>query len=443
MVFLFIICSCSTTSVFSQDTAYAKKCIQKLCDYKMHGRGYYKKGAARASEFILKEMVANGCESLPKGFFQKFIFPVNSIVKVPKFEINGTLLIPGVDYLVSASCPSFKKKTKTFFVVYPGNAEAIHNAVKNHLPTEGYFKYIQELKSADLILIDTFPESMKALYSGLKNTITTYNHTIFLIKDKLTWTVSTEQSKFASFDVLRTSFPGLKIYQESGKGKNAQPEITLNLKVKAQLFNTEQRNVVGIIEGQRVKDSFFVISAHYDHLGQMGKNTVFPGANDNAAGVAMLLDFVRYFKKHPLDYSIVFIAFAGEEAGLIGSHEYVQNPLHPLLNTRFLLNMDLVGTGETGMTVVNATVFERDFKVLDSLNKNFHLVPEIRKRGSAANSDHYFFTLKGIPSFFWYQSGPRTSYHDVFDVPETLSLAGYIGTFRLAVEYLQTLSSIR
>jgi hypothetical protein len=93
------------------------------------------------------------------------------------------------------------------------------------------------------------------------------------------------------------------------------------------------------------------------------------------------------------------------------------------------------------MTVVNATIFPQDFALLESINAADTLLPEIRKRGKAANSDHYYFSEMGIPSFFWYQSGPRSAYHDVVDVPETLSLAGYNATFQLLTRYFRAIES--
>ena len=89
----------------------------------------------------------------------------------------------------------------------------------------------------------------------------------------------------------------------------------------------------------------------------MGKNTFFPGANDNASGVAMLLQLANYYSKpeNQPDYSICFIAFTGEELGLLGSKYYVQNPLFPLNQIKLLINMDMVGTGDEGITIVNTS----------------------------------------------------------------------------------------
>ena len=89
----------------------------------------------------------------------------------------------------------------------------------------------------------------------------------------------------------------------------------------------------------------------------MGKDVYFPGANDNASGVAMLLNLANYYskKENQPKCSIAFIAFAGEEAGLLGSKYFSEHPLIPLNKMKFLVNLDLLGTGDEGMMVVNAT----------------------------------------------------------------------------------------
>lgn len=79
--------------------------------------------------------------------------------------------------------------------------------------------------------------------------------------------------------------------------------------------------MVGYIQGTRKPDSMIVLTAHYDHLGGLGNATYFPGANDNASGISMLLSLARYYSNidHRPEYTMVFIAFGGEEVGLIGS----------------------------------------------------------------------------------------------------------------------------
>lgn len=199
-------------------------------------------------------------------------------------------------------------------------------------------------------------------------------------------------------------------------------------------------NVIGYVEGSRYPQRFLVITAHYDHLGSVG-DVYFPGANDNASGVSMLLELARYFQAHPLPYSVAFIAFGAEEIGLKGSLHYVRHPVFPLSDIRFLLNLDLVGTGEEGITVVNGKVYEEAYELLRRLDLQRQYVASIEARGPAANSDHYFFSRMGVPAFFIYARGGSKAYHDPDDRPGALSLAGYEGIFSLIVDFFGALSN--
>jgi len=181
-----------------------------------------------------------------------------------------------------------------------------------------------------------------------------------------------------------------------------------------------------------------VLTAHYDHLGKMGK-ALFPGANDNASGIAMMLDMATFFSKNPCKYSIAFIAFAGEEAGLIGSKAYTDNPWSeiPLSKMKFLVNLDLMGSGEKGMAVVNATIFPEYFNKLKLANETNHYLSGFKSRGKAANSDHYWFTERGVKGFFFYLMGDYNHYHDILDNRENLKLGPYYDkSFRLIRDFI-------
>src|SRR6185436_20631513 len=124
-------------------------------------------------------------------------------------------------------------------------------------------------------------------------------------------------------------------------------------------------------------------------------------------------------------YSIVFMAFGAEEIGLLGSEYYTKHPLFPLSSIRFLLNMDIVGTGDEGIKVVNGSVHTNEFDKLVKLNDEHHYLKSVQVRGKAANSDHYFFTENEVPAFFIYTLGGISAYHDVFDRDETLPLTKF------------------
>lgn len=106
-------------------------------------------------------------------------------------------------------------------------------------------------------------------------------------------------------------------------------------------------NVVGTIQGTAKPESYIVVSAHYDHLG-VRNGQVYPGADDNASGIATLLALASYFKAHPPRHSLLFAAFDAEELGLRGAKAFVAHPPVPLADLRVDVNLDMVSRSATG-----------------------------------------------------------------------------------------------
>ena len=170
----------------------------------------------------------------------------------------------------------------------------------------------------------------------------------------------------------------------------------------------------------------------------MGKKTLFPGANDNASGTAMLLNLARYYSKNPPRISMVFISLGAEELGLLGASYFVEHPLIDLKKIKFLINFDLAGTGNDGIKVVNGSVYNRKFEKLQELNDDFHLLPAVKIRGEACNSDHCIFYQHGVPCFYIYTLGGISAYHDIYDRRETLPLTEFDNYFKLITKFLDT-----
>ncbi|WP_231426545.1 M28 family metallopeptidase [Pedobacter sp. Leaf250] len=370
--YICIIILFSTLSVSAQDSVYTRKMVNKLTAKEFWGRGYTKDGMAKAADFIAAEYKKLGLIPLGTSYKQIFNFPVNTFPGTMMVEINGQKLIPGQDFIINNESPTVKLKA--------------------------------DLKQADSLNFQASPTLQVAL------------------KDKLTWSVATEVGQVTQIQINKKSLATIP------------KQINVDIENKF-IPDFKASNICGLVRGTKYPDSVLIITAHYDHLGGMGKDTYFPGANDNAAGVATLLSLAKYYAANPQPYSIGFICFAGEEAGLLGSRFYTENPLFPLKNIKFLINLDLVGTGEAGVTIVNASVYPKAFSVLKEINTEHKYISKINSRGKAANSDHYFFTEKGVPAFFIYTQGGPSAYHDVFDKPETLPLNEYNDLFKLIVDF--------
>ena len=184
-------------------------------------------------------------------------------------------------------------------------------------------------------------------------------------------------------------------------------------------------------------DTCIVFSAHYDHLGRMGKETYFPGAHDNASGSAMLLDLARELAKSENYYSYTFMWFSAEEAGILGSKYYNEHPLFPLTKIKYLWNLDLVGSGEDGIKVVNGSVFPETFDRLKALNDENGFLSKVAARGAAANSDHHFFSENGVKAFFIYTMGSYKEYHNIFDRADAVPLSAYNEFYKLLMSFVR------
>ena len=180
-----------------------------------------------------------------------------------------------------------------------------------------------------------------------------------------------------------------------------------------------------------------MFTAHYDHLGAIGQEHYFPGANDNASGTATVMDLARYFakKENQPKYSIAFMLFTGEEAGLLGSFYYAENPYFPLENIKLVVNLDMVGSGSKGITLVNSSKHTAVYEKFVAINDGSQYLPEIRKRGPSANSDHHPFDEKGVPAIFIYSMGKETPYyHNHLDNATDFPFTKYNELFQLLVK---------
>ena len=115
---------------------------------------------------------------------------------------------------------------------------------------------------------------------------------------------------------------------------------------------------------------------------------------------------------------------------------YVQKPIFPLSEIEFLINLDILGTGDEGITVVNGAVHTKKFEALKGINEQRGYLKQVKKRGKAAISDHYPFSEAGVPCFYIYTMGGIKAYHDVYDVPETLPLTEFKGVFQLLTDFV-------
>jgi Zn-dependent M28 family amino/carboxypeptidase len=122
-------------------------------------------------------------------------------------------------------------------------------------------------------------------------------------------------------------------------------------------------NLAGVVRGTARPDDVLMVTAHYDHLG-IRNGALYPGADDNASGVATMLQIAAYVAAHPARHSVVFVAFDGEEQGLEGAKYFVAHPPVDLKRIRLMINLDMVSRSDTATIVASGTAFDPTLKDL-------------------------------------------------------------------------------
>lgn len=392
--------------IHSQDRTYLMYVCENLCSKKYAGRGYTihphqrERGIENARRFIIQEIRKIGGLDLEKysvksrnftqavrykklKYSRKIKKPVlgfqANIIKEAKLTINGKDWILGQDFVPDASSPSIDFTGKAVFF------DSVHYVNKER---------------------------------GI----------VLKLEDKLIYSASQEQGDVVVLHIDKHKFI------ERGVEKS----IDCRVQIKAQVEFVQTDNVYAFVPGTVYPDSFIVFSAHYDHLGSID-TVYFPGANDNASGVAVLLDLMKYYQAHPHRYSVAFYFFTGEEIGLLGSKRYTEQPLFDLKRIKVLINMDLMGGGSEGLMVVNGKVFEKEYQVLENINEALGLGLVLKARGKAKNSDHYWFSEGGVKSFFIYSMGDIKTYHSIDDRADGLKFTNYEKWFKLLVNWVREL----
>ncbi len=209
------------------------------------------------------------------------------------------------------------------------------------------------------------------------------------------------------------------------------------------------RNVVAVLRGRdpMLRDEAVVIGAHYDHLGlghfgardSASRGAIHNGADDNASGTATLLEIARLLAATPPRRSIVFVAFAGEELGLIGSDAYVKAPALPLAGTRAMINLDMVGRLRNGRLMALGAETAVEFPaLLDSLNRQAGL--DLRASGDGYGaSDHQSFYLARRPVLHFF-TDLHEDYHRPSDDADKLNVAGMARIARFTADLARAIA---
>jgi hypothetical protein len=235
---------------------------------------------------------------------------------------------------------------------------------------------------------------------------------------------------------------------EAGIDKDLQPEsfvFPAALRVDAAIDIRREvktvHNVAAYLPGE--SNEYVIIGAHYDHLG-LGerfsmapdlKGAIHPGADDNASGTAGVIDLARWFAAQPKHKrGILFLNFAGEEMGLLGSEDYASNPVLPLDKAAVMINMDMIGRVRNAKLYIGGSETGSGMRaMLDRVTPQSGLKIDFSDTSGYGSSDHTSFTAKQVPVLFFF-SGLHSDYHKPSDTWDKIDAPGAVKVLQLVAQ---------
>ena len=218
-----------------------------------------------------------------------------------------------------------------------------------------------------------------------------------------------------------------KYFQTFSFRPKTDPHQKVNYTVKDGDSTITGTNIIGLIDNKA--ENTIIIGAHYDHLGlgaegslHRGEKAIHNGADDNASGVAVLLNLVQKLKTKNTNNNYLFMAFSGEEMGLLGSNYFVKNPTIDTKKVNYMINMDMVGRLKADSTLAVYGVGTSPIlkQTVTSNNSNFKIVA---KESGVGPSDHTSFYNADIPVLHFF-TGQHEDYHKPTDDTEKLNYEG-------------------
>ena len=400
------------TSLQAQDLAYYKQIVKELSSAKYQGRGYAYGGANKAGKYLAKEFKKAGVDEV---ICQPFTIDINTFPGKMEMSVDGRKLTPGVDFSMREYSPGVRGTYKLYYVD------------TNNYDAEKMFADLAKPEYKDCFVVCDFWFSYRH-YQDFKKI----------------W----GRERCTNAGMIQTWEPLLKFYKAYGEKIMGKPviwttsdfpkdaeSITVNIENKF-LKDYELFNVIAKVEGRR-HDSCYLFTAHYDHLGNLGKKVFFGGANDNASGTAAIVTLAKYYAQNRPEYDMYFIAFSGEDANLRGSEWYVAHPTVPLEQIKFLINIDMIGDNNPVQYI--ETNSDRGFATFDKINTEKKYFKGLERGELAGNSDHFPFTEKGVPSIlFENESGDAFPYyHTPFDNYEHAIFDTYEPIFKLVRDFVE------
>ncbi len=533
--FLSVFLPCSSVAILACGTralgedlsqTRMRKDIDFLASDQSEGRGVNTAGINRAAAYIAQEFQKAGLKPAGEGasYFQPFTIPSTSLVGIPVLSLGGPQgqeidLQPGRHFRPMGFSSSGDLNAPLTFVGYGISAPQGHYDDYANLDVEGKIVVILRDTPRASNRFASFGSRFlhQSFAAKIRNAEKHKAAAIIFVNDRDTARDGDDLLDFgftavggapASIPIVHMRRQVLDRMLDSGK--DSLPDVegdidrdlhprsgvlegwTAHLKQEVKRSTIDVKNVVGYVDGSGpLATETVVLGAHYDHLGYGGmgslsglkKPAIHHGADDNGSGTAALMELARRFGQQPnrSGRRLVFIAFSGEEMGLLGSEYYCKHPLFPLSETVAMINMDMVGrlrpakegmwpevlgsltlidhAGLTGVfplamllqdsqkdwrspkerLIVQGTATARNFDALLTDVNRKHDFKFNKLPGGIGPSDHSSFYAHKVPVFFFF-TGDHSDYHRPTDTADKINVAGMKKVVELVEELTLSLA---
>ena len=405
----------AAVQVDAQDLAQYKKVVKELSSSRYQGRGYARGGANKAGKYLEKQFRKAGVDAVTR---QHFTLDINTFAGKMKLSVDGRKMVPGTDFTLREYSPGVKGTYNLYF-------------------------------------IDTLNYDSKKIFGDLAKP---ENKGAFVVCDF--WFTYKHREDFQKLQsaggapnagLILTWNEPLKFYKAYGEKVIDKPVLWLLSKqiprgsksIKVDIDNEFFKdyrcfNVIASVEGKS-HDSCYVFTAHYDHLGNLGRKVYYPGTNDNASGTATIVTLAAYYAQHKPKFDMLFIAFSGEDANLRGSEYYASHPVQPMDRIKYLVNVDMIGDNNPVQYCETSDEGQRGFELMERINAKKHYFKSLNHGKLAANSDHYPFAKRGIPCIFLENAEGEAFpyYHTPEDNWQNAVFDSYGPVFKLITDFIE------
>ena len=397
----------------AQDLPQFMRIVKELSSAKYHGRGYARGGANKAGKYLQREFQKVGADEVT---LQPFSIDINTFSGAMDMWADGKKLRAGVDFSMREYSPGVKGEFPVYYV------DTLH------FDADRIYADLAKPENANCLVCCDF---------------------WFTYKHREVFSRLQKAGELPNAGLLFTWPAPIKFYKAYGEKVVDKPIVWVTpeaiegvKRVKLNVDNAFLKdyglfNVIAKVEGRR-HDSCYVFTAHYDHLGNLGRRVYYPGANDNASGTAAIVALAAYYAQNKPEYDMYFVAFSGEDANLRGSTYFAEHPIVPLTQIKYLFNIDMIGDDNPVQYCEVSDAGLAQFARFEKINAERLLFERLNRGELAANSDHYPFAVRGVPCIFLENEDGSAFpfYHTPADNMKTIRFESYEPVFRLITAFV-------